>query len=46
MINIRELEFSYRRQGADTAPFAMGIGEFVVRQGTSTARRAIIPIRA
>ena len=37
MIDIRELEFSYRRQGTDTAPFAMRIDEFVVRQGTSTA---------
>ena len=37
MIDIRELEFSYRRQGTDTAPFAMRIDEFVVGQGTSTA---------
>jgi putative ABC transport system ATP-binding protein len=37
MIDIRELEFSYRRQGSDTAPFAMRIDEFVVGQGTSTA---------
>jgi len=37
MINIRELEFSYRRQGTDTAPFGMRIDEFVVEQGTSTA---------
>ena len=37
MIDIRDLEFSYRRQGTDTAPFAMRIDEFVVRQGTSTA---------
>jgi ABC-type glutathione transport system ATPase component len=37
MINIRELEFSYRSQGTDTAPFAMRIDKFVVLQGTSTA---------
>ena len=37
MIDIRELEFSYRGQSAGTAPFRMHIDEFVVEQGASTA---------
>ncbi len=37
MIDIRELDFSYRGQGAGTAPFGMHIDEFVVQQGASMA---------
>ena len=37
MIDIRELDFSYRRRSTDTTPFGMRIEEFVVAQGTSTA---------
>jgi len=37
MIDIRKLDFSYRRQSADKEPFRLRIDEFVVKQGTSTA---------
>lgn len=37
MIDIRELDFSYRSQSAGTVPFRMHIDELVVEQGVSTA---------